>query len=142
MNRGFSILLAVSIALLGVSAGAVDGAWTAFEETGTIEITTQDEDGDARETPIWIVVLDEVGFVCTNDSRWLANIRRGSEVTIAAGEVVLIVRAEEDEDAEVYDRVQEAFNVKYGWMQRMASWFQSTRPTVLRLTLIPPAPAE
>ncbi|MCP5069526.1 MAG: hypothetical protein GY946_23405, partial [bacterium] len=44
--RGCSVLLAVSIALLGVSAGAVDGAWMAFEEIGTIEITTQDEDGD------------------------------------------------------------------------------------------------
>ena len=32
--------------------------WSTFGETKTIEILTQDEGGDARETKVWIVVVE------------------------------------------------------------------------------------
>ncbi|MBW2242312.1 MAG: DUF2255 family protein [Deltaproteobacteria bacterium] len=142
MKLGFSMLLIVLAVALGADPARADDVWSAFDATDTIEITTQDDDGETRETPIWIVVVDAAGYIRTNDSTWLANIRRGSEVKIRAGEVELDVQAEEEEDAEVYDRVEEAFKEKYGWMQRLMSRFRTTRPTVLRLLPPSAAPAE
>ena len=141
MNTRLSILLVVA-AFLGLPGTSwADEVWTVFEETGTIEIVTHDEDGSLRETSVWIVVLDGAGYVRTNDSRWLANIRRGSDVRLRADDVELIVQAEESEDTELFDRVEEAFKLKYGWVQRMMSRFRTTRPSVLRLTPIPAASA-
>jgi len=105
-----------------------------FVETGTIEIVTTDEDGELRETPVWIVVLDGQGYVRTNDSRWLANIRRGSPVTLRVGANEMTVAVAENEDPRVYDRVEEAFKTKYGFMQRVMSTFRISTPTVLELT--------
>ena len=96
-----------------------------------------DADGDARETPIWIVVLDGAGWIRTNDSRWLANIRRGSPIELRAGEATLRVQAEEVDDPAQEERVEAAFKAKYGWMQRVISAFRMRRPTVLRLSALP-----
>lgn len=142
MKTGFSMWLMVVAVALGGAPAHGDDVWSAFDATNTIEISTQDEGGEARDTPIWIVVVDAAGYIRTNDSTWLANIRRGSEVTIRAGEVEFAVEAEEEQDAEVYDRVEEAFKVKYGWLQRLMSRFRTTRPTVLRLTPLSVAPEE
>ena len=104
-----------------------------FVETGTIEIVTTDEDGELRETPVWIVVLDGQGYVRTNDSRWLANIRRGTAIEIRAEGTALPVSAEEVEDDDTKARVEEAFKEKYGGMQRVMSFFRISEPIVLRL---------
>jgi hypothetical protein len=124
-------------ALLGLAllipAGAASADWAPFAETKTIEIHTQDEDGKARETKVWIVVVDGTGYVRTNDSRWLANIRRGSTVEIRAGETTLAVGAGEVEDEAIRDKVEEAFKAKYGAMQKFMSFLRISEPTVLRL---------
>ena len=123
--------LAVLALLLAGPAAAVD--WSPFAETKTIRIVTQDEDGDTRETKVWIVIVDGTGHVRTNDSRWLANIRRGSPIELRAGETVLKVTATEVEDEAVRDRVEEAFKEKYGTTQKIMSFFRIKEPTVLRL---------
>jgi hypothetical protein len=122
----------LALALLA-PAGAAAADWSTFGETKTIEILTQDEGGDARETKVWIVVVDGSGYVRTNDSRWLANIRRGSPVEIRAGETTLAVGATEVEDEAIRDQVEEAFKAKYGAMQKLMSFFRISEPTVLRL---------
>ena len=129
------LALGVALALASPARGA--DPWAVFAETRTIEILTHDEDGDLRETPIWIVVLDGAGYVRTNDSRWLANIQRGSTVELVAEGVTLRVRAEEWADPADYARVEAAFKEKYGWLQRVMSSLRMGRPTVLRLTALP-----
>jgi len=114
------------------AANAFD--WAPYREDSTIEILTDDEDGDRRETKIWIVVLDDAGFIRTNDSRWLANIRRGSPVLLRTRDVETPVTAEVIEDPLVYDRVEQAFKEKYGWVQKAMSVFRMSRPTVLKLS--------
>ena len=114
-------------------AAATAADWAPFAETKTIEIETQDEDGDRRETKAWIVVVGGTGYVRTNDSRWLANIRRGSPIEIRAGETTLAVGAAEVEDQATRDKVEEAFKAKYGAMQKLMSFFRISEPTVLRL---------
>jgi hypothetical protein len=124
-------------AILLFAAGSVRAAeldWQRFQDTDVIEILTRDEDGAARETNVWIVAFDGHGYVRTNDSRWLANIRRGSTVALRLGEQEFPVAAREPNDAAVAARVEEHFKEKYGFMQRVMSAFRFREPTVLELT--------
>ena len=99
-----------------------------------IEIITHDEDGELRETSIWIVTEGDHGYVRTNDSRWLANIRRGSGVALRLGEQEFAVSAREPNDSALSARVEEQFKQKYGFMQRVMSAFRMREPTLLELT--------
>jgi hypothetical protein len=124
--------LALALTLLaGSAAGASD--WGPFAEADVVHVVTTDEDGEVRETPVWFVVVEGEGFVRTNDSRWLANIRRGSEVALRLDDSERAVTAEETEDAAVSAAVEEAFKAKYGLVQRIMSAFRVREPTLLRL---------
>ena len=125
------------VLVLGLLAGAAQArevtSWSPFAEADVVHIVTQDEDGAERETPVWFVVVAGDGFVRTNDSRWLANIRRGSRVALRLGEVERAVTAEEVADAGVSAAVEEAFKAKYGLFQRIMSALRMREPSVLRL---------
>jgi len=110
-----------------------ESTWSPFAEADVVRIVTVDEDGAQRDTPVWFVVVDGAAFVRTNDSRWLANIRRGSSVSLGLDETERAVTSEEVSDAAVTGAVEEAFKVKYGFMQRVMSVFRMREPTVLRL---------
>lgn len=123
--------------LVGVGAGAAARAqadWTPFADIQVVQILTDDEDGERRETSVWITVLDGRGYVRTNDSRWLANIRRGSPVALRAGDREQTVAAREIDDPELAARVEQAFREKYGLLQRVMSALRMREPTVLELT--------
>jgi hypothetical protein len=127
-----SILLALAL-LLAASAAVAQTAWSPFEEASVVQIVTQDADVAERDTPVWFVVVDGAGYVRTNDSRWLANIRRGSSVALRVDETERAVTSEEVADTAVTAAVEEAFKTKYGLMQRMMSALRMREPTVLRL---------
>ena len=82
MSRALGIGAALALAAVGASPAAAQGGWTPFAGADVVRIVTQDEDGGERDTPVWIVLVDGAPYVRTNDSRWLANIRRGSEITL------------------------------------------------------------
>ena len=125
--------LLLTLALAGAAqAAALD--WQRFQAADTVEVVTHDDDGELRETTIWLVVFDDHGYVRTNDSRWLANIRRGSSVALRLGEEQFAVSAREPNDAALSARVEEQFKQKYGFMQRVMSVFRMQEPTVLELT--------
>jgi hypothetical protein len=127
-----SIWLALAIGI-AAAAAAAETPWSPFEEASVVQIVTTDEDGAERDTPVWFVVVDGAGYVRTNDSRWLANIRRGSSVALRLDESERPVTSEEVSDAAVTGAVEEAFKAKYGLMQRMMSALRMREPTVLRL---------
>jgi hypothetical protein len=116
------------------TTAAVAFDWAPYREDSTVEIITLDEDGSPRETRIWIVVVDEFGFIRTNDSKWLGNIRRDPAIRLRTRDVTADFAAEEIDDPAVYDRVEQAFKEKYGWMQKVMSAFRMSRPTVLRIS--------
>lgn len=127
-----SIWLAIAL-LFGAGAAPAATPWSPFEEASVVHVVTKDEDGAERDTPVWFVVVDGAGFVRTNDSRWLANIRRGSPIVLRLDESERPVTSEEVSDAAVTGAVEEAFKAKYGLMQRMMSALRMREPTVLRL---------
>jgi hypothetical protein len=110
--------------------------WTPAQEDAVVEILTSDADGDLRETPVWIVVVDGAAFVRTGDSKWLANIRRGSLVRLRMRGDERAVEAREITDTAVAARIEQAFQAKYGLVQQVMSFFRVTEPTVLRLTAL------
>jgi hypothetical protein len=129
-------LLAAALAVAHVLAAFPAGAeadWAPFADASVVRIVTHDEDGAVRDTPVWLVAVDGDAFVRTNDSRWLANIRRGSDVELRLEEAARPVAAEEVGDAATRDRVEEAFKAKYGLLQRVMSALRVREPTVLRL---------
>ena len=128
--QGAWIVLALA-GLAGPAAG--EDRWAPFAEADVIHVVTQDDDGAERDTKVWWVVVDDAAFVRTNDSRWLANIRRGSSVVLRLDAVARPVTAEEVGDAATRERVEAAFKAKYGWLQRAMSALRMREPTVLRL---------
>jgi len=128
------LILAVSAALLAWDTPALATDWAPYREDWIVEIITLDPDGERRETKVWMVVLDDAGYVRTNDSRWLANIRRLSDILLRTRGEEQSFRAEVDDDQALYDRVEEAFKEKYGLMQKIMSAMRVGRPTVIRLT--------
>ena len=126
-------VLALLVLLMVAAPALAESSWSPFAEADVVRIVTQDEDGAERDTPVWFVVVDGAGFVRTNDSRWLANIRRGSKVVLRLDETERVVTSEEVSDATVTGAVEEAFKEKYGCFQRLMSTFRMREPTVLRL---------
>jgi hypothetical protein len=128
------IPLAVAWTLVAWNTAALAADWTPYRDDWIVEIITLDPDGDRRETKVWMVVLDDEGYVRTNDTRWLANIRRLSTVLLRTRGLEERFSAEVDDDDGLYDRVEEAFKEKYGFMQKTMSAMRVGRPTVIRLT--------
>jgi hypothetical protein len=125
--------LGLLLALAGAArAAALD--WQHAQGQDVVEILTHDEDGELRETSVWIVAFDGHGYVRTNDSRWLANIRRGSDVALRLEAGEFPVAAREPNDAALTARVEEGFKQKYGFTQKVMSAFRFREPTTLELT--------
>ena len=133
--KGALALVAVWVSL---AATAEPFDWRAASEESVIEILTSDADGAPRETPVWIVVIDGAAYVRTNDSRWLANIRRGSPVRLRVRQVESSMAAKEVQDGALSARVEEAFKTKYGFTQRVMSLFRTSEPTVIALVASEP----
>ncbi len=123
--------IALALAATQAAAGSFD--WAPMRDESVVEVLTSDADGELRETPVWIVVLGDAAYVRTNDSKWLANIRRGSAVRLRVRDVETSVVAAETTDAALAARVEEAFQAKYGITQRVMSLFRLREPTVLAL---------
>lgn len=126
--------IGIGLLVLALAAPAqAEDAWAVWRDTSVIEIRTSDADGTARDTHVWVVVVGDAAYVRTNDSKWLANIRRGSEVSLRAGETELAVRASEVREESVAAAVEAAFKAKYGLMQKLMSALRVREPTVVRL---------
>jgi len=121
-------------ALLAAPAAAFDAR--AVADRDVVVVVTRDADGARRDTRVWIVALDGRAYVRTGDSRWLANIRRGSPVALRVGDgpEEEAVRAREVDDPGLEARVEAAFIAKYGFLQRVMSLLRLSEPTVLELT--------
>src|SRR5262245_41006906 len=117
-------LAATSLAFVfAFSARAAEPDWNSLAEEDTIEIVTHDEDGDVRETPVWLGVLDGVPYVRTTESRWLANIGRDPNVVVRVAGAEFPLRADAVVDADLRARVNAVFREKYGFMDAMLGWF-------------------
>jgi hypothetical protein len=124
-------LLGALLAPAPASGDAPD--WSAAAAADTVEIITKNQDGSARETTIWIVVVDGQGYIRTGSTRWEANIERDPAVALRIGTSEYPVRAEFIEEEALRVRILQAFHDKYGFSDTMASLFHAGHPKLMRL---------
>ena len=125
------LLLASLAAALPALAGAPD--WSALRDVETVEIVTTDADGSARETTIWLAVVDGQGYIRTGSTRWRANIERDPDVTLRIEGTAYPLRAEAVTDAELKARIAQALREKYGLADAFVGIFRGSDPNIMRL---------
>jgi hypothetical protein len=127
--RFFAIALA--LALAGASpAFAVD--WSKHAAEQVVRVVTSDEDGAARTTKVWIVVVDGEAYLRTGGTRWGKNVERNPDVRLLAEGAEYDLRVEFVSDEALRARVTQALREKYGWSDRMVSVFRGV-PKIMRL---------
>jgi hypothetical protein len=111
------IALALAVALgAAATARAAEPNWDKVAEVRNIEVITHDEDGDARETTIWLAVVDGQGFIRTGNTTWGENIKRNpDDVVLRIEGKEYPLHAEFIENDKLRERVVAAFRAKYGW---------------------------
>jgi len=135
---GSRLLTALASALLltASSATAEELAppdWSAHAETETVIVVNADEDGTARETTVWLAVLDGQAYVRTGGSQWGANLQRNPEFSLRVGETELNLRVAFVEDDTIRASVAAAFREKYGFPDAVMDLFRGDRPLIMRL---------
>jgi hypothetical protein len=129
-------LLASGFAWLAAgAAGAAEPDWTAMADTGTVHVLTTDADGDARETKIWLAVVDGTPYFRTSrGSRWGDNVEREPEIALRVDETEFPLRARFVEAADERARIVAAFEAKYG-SNPVLNWIRGDDPRIMRLDL-------
>ena len=125
------LLLALLMAVLPAAAAAPD--WNAVKDVETVEIVTTNEDGSARDTTIWLAVVDGQGYIRTGNSTWKGNIERNPDVTLRVEETEYPVRAEFVTDADLKTRVEQTLRDKYGFSDSFIGIFRIGEPNIMRL---------
>jgi len=129
-----SVGLATALLLLvALPAFAEDLDWAAVADRETIHVLTHDADGDARETTIWLLVLDGEGYIRTSrKTTWGDNVERDPEIAIRIGDAEYPVRAHFIEDPDERVRIVAGFDAKYG-----SSWLfdfiRGDDPRIMRI---------
>ena len=109
-----ALLVAAALAL--ASADPARAAWSDFEDEQEIFAILHGEDGKPREVKIWLVVLDDQGFVRTRNTSWRADLESDPKAALRIQGKEHPIRAIPVKDPELYDRVNEAYTAKYGRM--------------------------
>jgi hypothetical protein len=132
MHRIPSLILAACSLLIAISpAGAAD--WESHADVDTVVVVTTDEDGETRETTIWLLVLDGEAYIRTGDTSWARNLERGSSLTLQVASESIATGFARVEDEALFERIEQGFREKYGWSDRMVGWMPGTGTRAYRL---------
>jgi hypothetical protein len=114
-----SILLIACLACASarISTDPID--WRSTDEQWSSHIVTIDPDGSERVTRVWLATVGDHGSVRTNDSRWWQNLQQDANCRIRRGGRDYPVHAEFVTEHAEKVRVDEAFEAKYGWQERL-----------------------
>jgi hypothetical protein len=127
-------LLATALLFVAAAAQAEYPDWESLADVKVIEVVTRDADGDLRETKVWFVLVDGASYLRTNDTRWLANLRRDPNLVLRIEGGEYEARAEEIPGDEIVEKVDRASLEKYGWQERMIHPFRMSKPVILLLS--------
>jgi hypothetical protein len=125
---GLTALLAA-----GPPAAARAMDWARHAEVDTVTVVTTTEDGEPRETTVWLAVVDGQGFLRTGGTRWGGDVERDPQIVLEIGEERLPLRVEFVEDDALREKVTATFRDKYGWTDAAIGLFRGSRPKIMRL---------
>lgn len=132
----WSFLAVFALCVAAFSGLASANAPAQIAGPGVVEIETQDENGDARRTKIWIVSQGDKIYIRTTDSIWHGNLVREQRAVLYADLGSEAVSASLVSDAELQTAVNELFAEKYGFANTLRNWmvvFGSANMWVLTL---------
>ena len=133
--RTVTIFFTALFGLLVASAGRADyPGWNDLSDVKVIEVTTIDPDGDVRDTKVWFVLLGGEPYLRTNGSLWLENLRRDPEVIVRVEEREYEARAEEIPSETIIEKIDIAFQRKYGLQEKLIGLFRLSRPDIVKLS--------
>jgi len=129
------LVLAALILLAPLAAAQGEEAieWDRYSEEGTVEVITTNEDGSARETKVWLAVVDGQGYIRTGNTRWGGNIERNPEIVLRIGETELPLRVEFVTDQTERDAVKDALRAKHGFSDWILNPIRGKNPKIMRL---------
>jgi hypothetical protein len=130
----FVWLVAIAPLLFAAApATAADLDWAAVADVETVHVLTTDEDGDARVTKIWLVVIDGVGYIRTSRrTAWGRNVERDPDIALRIGDIDYPVRATFIVDEAERARIVAAFEAKYG-SNPILNFIRGGDPPIMRL---------
>ncbi|MFQ5416507.1 MAG: hypothetical protein ACE5FL_05580 [Myxococcota bacterium] len=126
--------LAATIALLCTAPAFASGPdWSAVADVETITVLTTDADGGTRDTTIWLLVQEGIGYIRTSRrTTWGANVERDPQIAIRIDGTDYPVRATfVTADAE-RARIIAGFEEKYGG-HPLLDWVRGDDPPIMRL---------
>lgn len=118
-----TLLAAAILAIPSMGLAEAPAALDEFASTKVIRVLTLDEDGDARDTKIWVAVVDGNAYIRTSDTRWFKNLERGSSLSLVMNEKTYSAAITRIEDAARIEAVHAEFRKKYGFQDRMVGLF-------------------
>ena len=137
MRIRFQAILVLSALILLAPLAAAQGEeaieWDRYSEEGTVEVITTNEDGSARETKVWLAVVDGQGYIRTGSTRWGGNIERNPEIVLRIGETELPLQVEFVTDQTERDAVKDAFRAKHGFSDWILNPIRGKNPKIMRL---------
>ena len=101
-------------ALVLASANAASAAWADYKDAQEIFAVVHDAQGKPREVKIWIVVLEDNGYVRTRNTGWREDFERDPNARLKIAGKEIAVRPIPVKDPDTYKRVNEAYTEKYG----------------------------
>ena len=107
-----TLLLAGALAL--ASAHPARAAWSDYKDEQEISAIVHGEDGKPREIKIWIVVLDDHGYIRTRNTSWKPDLERDPKAALRIKDKEIPIHPIPVRDPELYKKVNEAYTAKYG----------------------------
>ena len=135
MNRLVRLFVLVSgvLALHALAVESTPPDWNALTTVEEIEILSENTDGTREETTVWLVVLDNEGYIRTGDTSWYPNLERKPEIAVRIAGKEYAVTAQLMTDQALIDRVVAEFNHKYGWPDTIRGWIIRSPPHIVKL---------
>jgi hypothetical protein len=126
-----SALLLAARAAFALEAAPSD--WQPLAAVEEIQVLSENPDGAARETTVWLAVVDGQGFIRTGDTSWYPNLVRKPEIGVRVDGKEYAVRAELIEDKSLREKVIAEFRRKYGWSDVVVDWLFPGDGHIVRL---------
>ena len=107
--------------------------WVTVADVRVVNVVTHDEEGDARDTKVWLAVVDGQGYIRTGGTTWGDNVERDPLLVLRVEGSEYPLRAEFVEDDTLRERIVASFREKYGWTDGALNFIRGSRPRIMRL---------
>ncbi len=135
--QGFApcLVLAFCLSFPGFAGAESDGPeWASLAEVETVQVLTTNEDTRVRDTTVWLVVVDDRGYIRTGGTAWGDNVVRDPEIEVSIEGTKYAVSVRFVQDEGLRQRITDTFREKYGFTDSFIGLFRGDRPKIMALT--------